>query len=296
MGDQGDTYGQGIKNAQETVGVVQSVVNLFGGFLSSRRQKRKARQEVLDRLGEWASEAYNGRGQRLRPVLRAKAFKSHLTKHAGRFYPSGHCTSSLAWAHLLYALEIRPGGGVLDWKLPIKAAPLKDFDQDSLELDGEVLCYIINLYRLYSESAPSDIGLYEVESSCKMPFGEIYLQNQSSKVVVSFAPGTLKELSIPRRTFTTADSVLHGDKLPFKDSEAISKHEAAIENGCSENNIYLTDPTEPLNKRVVALLRCLYLLTAEDWRNTLPRGLKKPAESLDVQPQMHTTIQASAKT
>ncbi|MCJ1327966.1 hypothetical protein MMC10_004641 [Thelotrema lepadinum] len=267
MGDQGDAYGQGVKNAQDTVGLVQTIVNLFSGLFTSQRKKRKDKQGPRERLGEWVLEAFDSQGRRLRPVLRVGAFKDHLNRHAGKFKPSGKCKSSLAWTYLLYALDIRPGGGVLEWKFLTKAARQKDFDFDSLEIDGEVLCYIINLYRLYSKSASSSSVLDGIETLFMMPFGNLYLQMKDSQAVASFEPGTPKELSTLRRPFTTSSNVLKGRDLQFSNESGVSSHEKAITEGFSDDRLRLPGPKEPLDERAVALTSCLKILLRQTTLN-----------------------------
>ncbi|KAK4220931.1 hypothetical protein QBC38DRAFT_462031 [Podospora fimiseda] len=111
------TYGQIIGDGQQTVTFLSAIRDLVVMPASAAWDKRRAAQTLRERLGEWATEAVDSRGRWQHPVLRGDAFEKHLIDKDGVLKPSGELISSFAWAQLLFALDIRPGGKILEWRL-----------------------------------------------------------------------------------------------------------------------------------------------------------------------------------
>ena len=236
MDDQSTQYGRGFGDARDTVGLIGAIVDMVGRPISSSWRRQSALHTYRNRLGEWHQEAVDTNGSWLRPVLRHAAFEKHLIKNNGYFKPSGICQSSFAWAHLLYALDIRPGAGVLAWRLPPNSHNPLDTGQVSLDIDGQVLCHIINLYRVYLEPAPNTFsrdpsdGLrletgeviisYPDDMSCDFPFGTISVRKDQDRFVARFTPGTTQELSTTRIPFTYEKYSRKATKLSL-DPEAL---------------------------------------------------------------------------
>jgi hypothetical protein len=66
--------------------------------------------------------------------------------------PHGSCKSSPSLAHLLYALNVRPGMGVLAWKLPPKTIHLS-VNGARLVVDGPAMYHLVNLFCVYKDAA-----------------------------------------------------------------------------------------------------------------------------------------------
>jgi hypothetical protein len=113
MADQKDSYGRVIDDGRQTLSFAGAALDLVERTPSSALRKRSAVQALRDKLGEWADEAVDKQGRWLRPLLAAKLLEEHIISKDGRFTPSGVCQSSLGWTQLLYALDIRPGRGIL---------------------------------------------------------------------------------------------------------------------------------------------------------------------------------------
>lgn len=190
-----------VDDSQQPVALVGSFLELVGRPILSLWQRKNLVQAFKQKLGEWAEEAIDQKGRWLQPVLRSKAFEDHLKRENGQFLPAGRCEASFAWAQFLFALNIRPGTGVLAWRLP----PI-DFDPAlsnnlSLEVDGDVMCHIINLYRLYREAAPtldSVWGRDAPEDQCRLPFGRLSMRQVDDRFVATFEPGPNADLSSQR--------------------------------------------------------------------------------------------------
>ena len=313
MGDQNTEYGRGVGDARDTVGLVGAVVDMIGRPISSAWQRRSAVQEYRNRLGEWHQEAVDTSGRWLKPVLRHAAFEEHLIKNNGYFKPSGVCQSSFAWAHLLYALDVRPGGGVLAWRLPPNNQNPADTRQVSLDIDGQVLCHIVNLYRVYHEPAPSsfsrDLPLpiflgatqecdgYSI--SCDFPFGIISTRMEQDRLIARFMPGTPQELSTARVPFTYQTLALQGTNLSLDPEALVASYYNTLYYGISDTSISLPSPLSPLKERARALnygLECLrksrfggcsYLLTHQ-WLEYASR-IKRRATTNGGEDQSLTT-------
>lgn len=188
------------------------------GILPNARTRQSTATEYRAKLGEWAAEAMDSHGRLLQPILRTKALEEHLVREEGRPKPSGLCESSLAWAQLLYGLNVRPGMGVLAWKLPPKEVG-PSVEGLSLQVDGPAMCHIVNLFRIYKEPSPmtfSPGGSMRNEywkkgekNTCDFPFGTIRIDLQAThpglpdkvKTIV-FEPGSLQDLEQQRLPFS----------------------------------------------------------------------------------------------
>lgn len=257
MTDQGgDTYAQVISDGQQTVTLTGAVVELVGRPISSIWQKRNATQAFKEKLGEWAGEAVDRKGRWLQPVLRSRAFEDHLVRENGYFQPTGQCDSSFAWAQLLYALNIRPGGGVIAWRLPPKVINPAVAEDVVLEVDGAVMCHIINIFRLYKKSAPEDF------SRCSFPFGRLSIDQNGAKFTATFEPGTQDDLREKRVPFSIRCWGIPGSYLLIDEEVVVANYFNAIHYHISDAAGIggLPNPNQPMKDRASFLLRALKLL------------------------------------
>lgn len=224
-------------------------------------------QALRERLGEWAQEAVDANGRWLRPVLRNRAFEDHLVKENGFFKPSGSCESTFAWAHLLYALDIRPGRGVLAWRVPTDGINPADSGQISLDIDGQALCHIVNLYREYSSSAPNELSRASPGSVCRLPFGTLSIHKDESKFIVSFQSGTPEELCAPRVPFTCSVWRHPAKHLRFEQEVVVARYYNAIHHGVSDTRAVLPKPTCSLIERTRGLVDSVRFLDQGEWDN-----------------------------
>ncbi|KAF3065201.1 hypothetical protein GL218_01081 [Daldinia childiae] len=177
------SYAGVIADAQQTVTLTETIISLVGNYVSTTYKNKRATEEFRERLGEWADEALDPdrNGKWRQPCLRIEKFEKHMIQHDGQFKPSGKCTSSFAWAQLLYALDIRPGNNIVEWKtISITAPDPVESGQISLEVDGSVLCHIVNLFRYYSDPDPNEFErpLARVD----LGFGKLVVKPENNEV------------------------------------------------------------------------------------------------------------------
>ncbi|KAK1758180.1 hypothetical protein QBC47DRAFT_373853 [Echria macrotheca] len=163
MGDTNQTEGQqsagayakALKNVQDTISTADS---LRGFFMQARSDVKDylnwktQLNNLLEDLGEWAPVVYRPDGWWL-PILRAEPFENYLREQQGILSPAPDCRARVGWAKLLHVLGLRPTDTrTLDWKSTRKSS----FDPTApdairLEVEGRVLCHIVNLFQLYGE-------------------------------------------------------------------------------------------------------------------------------------------------
>ncbi|KAI1625129.1 hypothetical protein EDD37DRAFT_378499 [Exophiala viscosa] len=239
-------------------GPVQWVKNFYSRGSSAR--------ELKSRLGEWALEAQDNRGRWLQPVLSKDAFRSHLITEDGQMQPSGECTATFGWAKLLYALNIRPAGGIISWReTPEGESSALNTNKISLCVHGSVLCDIINLYRMYTDRPPTSAGIFQ------LPFGELKVLDEDNH---SYAFKTFGNdvLSSPRQPFPYSmrdiGSTREGN-LSFDKGVIITSYLQALEYDISTSALTLRDTHQPLAERVRRLLQGLARVCDGDWNKPL---------------------------
>ena len=262
MTDQPDAYGRVVGDGQQTVSLAGAVVDLFRGPVNSLWQRRTLLQSLRADLGEWADEAVDEKGNFLQPVLRAAAFEEHLVSNNAHFKPRGACTSILGWAQLLYAIDIRPGQGIVAWRRPARAKDPLTTGQFDLEVDGEVLCHIINLYRLYDGrfARSTDSEAYHLlKEGCKLPFGRLDLSKESLNHVATFQSTTPADLSQARQSFCCKWQHTLG-YLAFEPLVVVTRYLNAIHHSVSESKAMLASPAAPLKEGAEAVIRAYRIL------------------------------------
>ena len=182
----------------------------------------------------------------------------------GYFQPKGRCESSLAWAQLLFALNIRPEGGVLAWRLPPRDIDPAISSEISLEVDGDVMCHIINLYRLYNNPAPRDFSNDDL-GQCRFHFGRLSLGPWADKFAATFEPRTNDDLSSQRVPFSYSASHLIGTHLRFDREALVARYFNAIYHQISDTAAIgdLPNPEDPMKKRAKYFIRSLKYLQSD---------------------------------
>jgi len=275
-GGAADDFGKWEDDAQKGIAVVKAAGELVGQAaqpLFDRRAQSEAERKLEKRLGEWAKEAKRG-GQWHLPMLRLANFEEHRDMNKGYFTPTGEVTSNFGWAHLLYALNIRPGSvlpdgrAILDWKLPTGSASPVETGDIHLEMPAEVLWHLINIYRLYTEPDLRKANdSYQTRPRYRLPFGSLYVRMADDLVVADFEPRmpTTKEAKVTNYPFSIIKySPRGGDKLLFKQDEVITAYLLAINSGISRSDLAFTD-LDKLDERTKELVVRLKALRSSPW-------------------------------
>ncbi|KAJ2986838.1 hypothetical protein NUW58_g4842 [Xylaria curta] len=275
-----DGYSEAIGNGHQTVNLVSAFVGLVGQPLSSAWARRQAHAALRKSLGEWAKEAFDTDNHCQQPVLREEPFVTHLIENRAAFHPSGSCKATFAWAKLLYSLDIRPGSNIIEWQPLATDADPNEPGTIELELEGPVLCHIVNLYQKYD--CPNGVslqGLYDRGVMWRFSFGafSIYprhhgaednctagLTSEPKSWTATFRPHSNKTLSETREPFVTVFQrhlEWSGGPLAFEaNSVAINYVSTAKHSAYSDSLLGLPDPNDSLRARCLSLCECLAAL------------------------------------
>ncbi|KAI0861341.1 hypothetical protein F4860DRAFT_177377 [Xylaria cubensis] len=250
-----------------TVDVVSSIFRFFG--LDAALTRRNANIALRKGLGEWAEEAFDEYNHCRQPLLREDPFVTHLIEKQASFCPSGSCKATFAWAKLLYALDIRPGSNIIEWQ-PVGTEPEKSGTVE-LELEGPVLCHIVNLYQIYDH--PHSDPLQNFPSTLsqgvmwQFPFGVLAINpepngSQGSNPrwwIATFRPFPDEALSAPRQPF-----LARGQPLPFEGNSIAIKYVSTAKNSTySDGVLELPHPMDTIRTRCLSLCKCLDTLMPE---------------------------------
>ena len=138
---------ESVSTANQTLSLVQGVDQLFGNPISHRVQTRRRKAEKRALLGEWHDFLYDSRADMYHtPVLEKSRFWHYLTQTGAYLRPEGSCVATACWAKLLYSLGITPRKGLVSRRLKTSSTFENHSTPVHLELDGEIICHIINLY------------------------------------------------------------------------------------------------------------------------------------------------------
>ncbi|KAI1274115.1 hypothetical protein F5Y07DRAFT_225815 [Xylaria sp. FL0933] len=273
-------YGEVIGNSHQTVNFASAVLGLVQQPLTSFMTNRNARTALRTGLGEWVEEAFDANDHCQQPILREDAFVEHLIDNTAAFRPSGTCDATFAWAKLLYALDIRPGKNIIEWRpLGTDADPNKSGTVE-LALEGPVFCHIVNLYQVYDDPYDHTLQrLVDYEVTWQFPFGALTIHpahngNRGSRTVrttsepeswtVTFKPQSNKELSAPRQPFVTRFKYWlewSGGPLPFEPNSIAIKYVSTVKHSmCSDGALRLPGPRDTMKMRCHGLSNCLKTL------------------------------------
>jgi hypothetical protein len=81
--------------------VFDKVTDVWKQGSESREKNKEANivlQELRDGLGEWETEAQDGRGRWQQPFLGTDAYERHFVECDGRLQPTGTSTATFGWS------------------------------------------------------------------------------------------------------------------------------------------------------------------------------------------------------
>lgn len=159
--------------------------------------------------------------------------------------PRGSCGASVGWAKLLYALDLHPNSKALHWK----STQRTKFDPTApgairLEVDGPVLCHIINLYRIYDQHSNRSTT---ASGPPKVPFelssGRLEIQqagDSSAPLLLEFKEGSQEELGKTRVPFHYTESQFRRWTVKIYEGTAYTSYQLALRYGISNTRAALS--------------------------------------------------------
>jgi hypothetical protein len=164
--------------------------------------------------------------------------------------------------YVAYALNIKPGKGIVSKRLPSTENGLAKTGDNSLAIHGEVLCHIINLYQLYATKS-----LRRENNTNRFPFGTLKLRDYGTHSF-NLIGCNLEELTSLQKPFQYSlhdEYGLREGHLKFEDGIVIVAYFNALDDGVSDTAARLGKANEPLQDRVRSLLRNMAFINQRNW-------------------------------
>ncbi|KAN0093634.1 hypothetical protein V8E51_016818 [Hyaloscypha variabilis] len=284
-------------DVSQTISLADSIVTLVREPVVLLYENYTKAQELKRNLGPWHGQAIDSHGQCRIPVLRLKEFEDYLVKTDGVLSPRVKQSDLLSpstqspsqkennrkswglpwpspktsprpentpaakacWAYLLLALGIRPDMDVVCWRPSSDGFISTQNGGIEMEVDGSVLCHIMNLYGIsldldsWVRRKPEQIPRYTDQELCKFPFGRLGWKKMDGQTHAHFEPGLEKELNTEKFPFATLIDHLEANTL-------VATYFTALIHGVSDPGLQLADPRAPLKERIERLLTCLQIL------------------------------------
>ncbi|OAA67648.1 hypothetical protein ISF_03824 [Cordyceps fumosorosea ARSEF 2679] len=240
------------------------------GWLATKASRAEAVADYEGSLREWLQEAKEGT-RYLQPKLTNDSFNLHLGSQLPIAEPPATSTSCFAWVKLLYALNIRPGDGVLEWERPAKDIQ-PGTDTVCLIVEGQAMCHIINLFRIYRSPMPRTLSMghssNQKDAECELSFGTMKFRPMDEGFVVKFEPATQGALARKKAPFRHDFHYPEFPEFKFKPELVLSKYINCWERGApmSDHNPIGSAPKQrsgakfPFDARVEYLEKALLLL------------------------------------
>lgn len=240
-----EQYQDGANAAQTTVSVFKSLDEIVGSPVSKFFTSRKTKQDMAIYLSEWIDYLYDPkRDLYYTPILNAQKFRNHMDRYDGCFRPVGQCRSTAPWAQLLQALAITPKNNVLSRRLMDSASPGRTtIPEISLEIDGEIICHIVNLFGRCSE--PTQCLTQHENGKCVTTLGRFQWCTGQNGIRVSYVPSSEDLVNSVHRPFPY--------QMPLEKGTTIPTYDLNMNIGISDPKLAWPERTLPLGKRLEAL-------------------------------------------
>jgi hypothetical protein len=268
--DQQDSKGQAVNSENNPVAALSSevqgvasvwdfgwraglqVTQAIGGIVANRRDRKSLGQAQRSNLGQWVDLACPDGRLTKRPVLKADKFRDYMVETDGRFKPGGPCLAQAEWAHFVHALGIDPARNILAWRSPRRTSSNSESLTSCLEIDGEVLCHIINLFgeKSLRRGVLNSISQSEKQGSLATSFAQISWDTATRPISTSFQLADDESIWADRMPFGSVGEIMDQGTV-------ITKHyfNAIYEyNGCSDSEYGWPDPTRPIKERLCDLI------------------------------------------
>ncbi|KAI6083561.1 hypothetical protein F4821DRAFT_191172 [Hypoxylon rubiginosum] len=233
-------YNEGVDSASRTLDVIKGIDTFLGSPISTIIASRVYKRRLQRELGEWHDFLYDGeRDICLSPVLTTFNFSRYLKSCKGAFHPQGQCKATARWAQFLHGLGITPDKNIVSRRL----VQVKERGSIMLEIDGEVVCHVVNLLGSPERDLLSSIA--KSRGHHRTSIGNIRWDSTEGAISLSYIPGSEYELSRPRIFF---------DAKPGEDpDDIIARYYLALELGTSYTELVWPPPTTPLPERIKKL-------------------------------------------
>jgi hypothetical protein len=250
------TTSEAVATTSQTFSLIQNVDQFFGSPISTTVAAKRRKKDKRVFLGEWHDFLYDSKVDLYyTPVLEKERFWQYLTRSQGILRPEGECVATSAWAKLLYGLGITPEKKLLSKTLDTSNHGENHNMEIKLELDGEILCHIINLYQLSRDERMIETSVARNMEEWSTAFGhfELIKDPNSGKVVkVNYRRANDRSLKAVKRPFQNFSqwcehSIVNPDRV-------IPMYELSLNLGTSDSTIAWPDKTATLTDRIKAIL------------------------------------------
>lgn len=232
------SYGEGVDNADKTFNLLQSIDKFLGSPISNRIASNDRSSRLKRELGQWYEFLYDKhRDVYHNPVLSASKFRGFIFYQCnGSFRPEGKCLATASWAQLLHGLGITPEKDIIS-RRAIQGTP--GDGQLTLEVEGEVICHVINLLTLDKRWKSYSGAKYET-SIGDFVWQETSHEGDCTGLLASYSPLSEDEMNSPHRLFPNLRPA--GD-----DSDTLlAKYRLALDLGTSDKSLLWPDPSPGL--------------------------------------------------
>lgn len=281
----------------QTINLSGSVIELIREPIALLYESINKGRQLKQSLGLWQDEALDDGGQYRIPLIHNEQFEQHLVNTDGiipaasqdsvqaktpqrwsfrSFFNSGPkqapgpspdlprvfpSSGTACWGYLLYALGVSPGKGIVDWRPSTDGLVGTQNGGIEMEMDGPVLCHILNLYSrplfyrvLLSQSRYDEKVDHRLGKQYSLVFGKLAWDVINGQVHAHFTPGA-------ERTLTSETQPFGPWATGASAGMVMASYFTALLYGVSDPKFYLASPKAPLLKRVERLIDCVTNLT-----------------------------------
>jgi hypothetical protein len=181
----------------------------------------------------------------------------------GKFKPKGSSSAQAGWAKLVHGLGICPESKLVTWKSPPSSVSQSPSSDMKLEIDGECLCHIVNLFATRRRRTAEKFTLaIERQGSVSIQFARLKWNLGDETRIVWFTLGHDEDIAAERKPFDEVG-------MRMAEGTVVVKHyfnAVNYQHGCSDIDYSLPTTTTTLSERIQALYLVLCML------HELPRG------------------------
>lgn len=270
----------------QTITLADTIVTVIREPIATLYNNYQSSRQLKESLGLWQEEALDGNRQPRIPLLRQKSFEDYLVQIDGTV-PAAHLVSQTeerapsawaripvlsrlspeprpqpeslppgmaCWAYFLYALGVYPGKGVTAWR-PSNGFINTQNGHIEMEIEGPVLCHIINLFSTtldpdsWARDEREQLPNRRQRMHCNFPFGELAWTTHGTQLYAYFTPGSEGDLKSAKQPFGGNVEFIHPGTF-------MASYWNALHHGVSDQDYQLADPKTALPERMARLVTC----------------------------------------